>query len=138
MCQAEIAYTFIMSPGGQPVLLYSASGRVAYFKRSGVRSDSLCFRSHTTSFNDRPVNGRLPAGREALFVPGCRLEHPRFGYGRCGGSRYLWREPLRMKAMEGASCIRPSSSSLLLTPHFPCLHREFRVLGCMIPGGFAV
>ena len=54
---------------------------------------------------------------------------PEAGYGRCGGSRYLWREPLRMKATEGASRIRPSPSPLLLTPHIPCLHREFRVLG---------
>ena len=51
-----------------------------------------------TLVDDRLISG-LSAGPDALFFP---------GYGRCGGSRYLRRELLRMKATEGAPPILPS------------------------------
>ena len=35
--------SYIQPPGGLPMLLYSASGRVTYFTRSGGRTDSLYF-----------------------------------------------------------------------------------------------
>ena len=54
----------------------------------------------------------------ALHEKGCREQKsvgPLVGYGRCGGSRYLWRERFRMKATEGASPIR--SSPPAFSPH---------------------
>ena len=41
------------------------------------------------------------------------------GYGPCGGSRYSWREPLRMSAMEGASSMRPSPPCTSPHPTLP-------------------
>ena len=55
---------------------------------------------------------------------------PVVGYGRCGGSRYLWRELFRMVATAGAPPTRPFPPTLSPQPISP----EFWVLGFGLNG----